>query len=472
MRKLSRLVLMMIALLSCSGFRFESLHTSRGIVEDRFSESAVLQSKPKNIIFMIGDGLGIGQMEIARLFEYGKEGRLFFQTLPHTGLVLTYSANNFVTDSAAAATALATGKKTNNGMIGITPDGKEADSILDLFKNDGKKTGIISTNTVTDATPAAFTASVQNRWAGQGEIARQQFENKIDVLLGGGASIFSPEHQKGIDLVQRFRQAGYSVATSREQLLSTKGDRILGLFHPSYMTFKQDREELGSQEPDLTEMTKKAIETLSKGKKGFFVMIEGARIDQSAHSGDIASIWKETIEFDEAVKYAVKWAEKQGDTLVVVTADHETMGISAPDPLNIGAYKNLKVTPEYMATKLIYNQREGQFTKESIKNVFYLYTGISLNEDEAQLLNDRIRASSGQVYASQRIAWEIGSLIAEKFNAGMISSKIRALSSTGGHTANMIPIFSYGPGSQSFVGVINNIEIPQKMAKLMGYHMQ
>ncbi|MDP4163871.1 MAG: hypothetical protein Q8898_12275, partial [Bacillota bacterium] len=85
MRKLSRLVLMMIALLSCSGFRFESLHTSRGIVEDRLSESAVLQSKPKNIIFMIGDGMGIGQMEIARLFEYGKEGRLFFQTLPHTG---------------------------------------------------------------------------------------------------------------------------------------------------------------------------------------------------------------------------------------------------------------------------------------------------------------------------------------------------------------------------------------------------
>ncbi|NHM29348.1 alkaline phosphatase [Neobacillus terrae] len=425
--------------------------------------------KPKNIIYMIGDGMGIGQLEIGRLFEYGKEGTLFMQTLPHAGLARTYSANNFVTDSAAGATALATGRKTNNGMIGVTPDGKEVPSILDLFKKDGKKTGVISTSLVTDATPAGFTASVTNRWSGQPEIARQQLKNQVDVILGGGGDFFEPKNQNGLDLVNQYRKNGYSYVTDRNQLASVKGGKVLGLFNSSYMTYMQDREEAGSKEPTLNEMAQKGIETLSAGNKGFFVMIEGARIDHAAHSSDIPGIWRELIEFDEAVKYAVNWAEKRGDTLVVVTADHETMGVSAAEPINIEAYKRIKVSPEFMASKLIFDPNTGEFTAESVKSAFYHYAGLMITDKEVSDFNLRIKANKGQMYASKHAAWEIGSIIAQHMNAGINSSRIRALSSTGGHTANMVPIFAFGPGSERFDGVFNNIEIPKRMGQLLGY---
>lgn len=472
MKRKLQILLMVFLFVGSPGFSIVNNHYGLKVIHVS-AENRVLNKaykKPKNIIFLIGDGMGIGQMEIARLFEYGKEGRLFMQTLPHLGLVQTYSANNFVTDSAAGATALATGHKTNNGMIGVTPDGKEAKSILDLFKEHGKKVGVISTNTVTDATPAAFTASVNNRWSGQAEIARQQLKNQIDVILGGGASMFKPENQNGIDLIDQFKQKGYTYVTGRGQLQNVKGEKILGLFHPSYMTFKQDRDELRSNEPDLKLMAQKAIETLSIGNKGFFVMIEGARIDHAAHSADIPGIWKEMMEFDQTVEYAVKWAEKQGDTLVVVAADHETMGISAPEPLNVEAYKKIKVSPEYMAAQLVYDQGSQQYTIESIRDVFYRFAGISLSDSEAQKLNTRLKSNSGKVYASKQTAWEIGSLIAEYMNAGILDRKVRAQSPTGGHTANMIPIFSFGPGAKRFEGVINNTDIPRNMADLMGYH--
>lgn len=319
---------------------------------DHSSNAMKVSEAPRNVILLIGDGMGLGQMEIARLFEHGRNGRLFLETLPNVALAHTYSANNNVTDSAAGGTALATGQKTKNEMIGVTKNGQETNSILDLCQLHEKKVGVISTNTVTDATPAAFTASVSNRWSGQPEIARQQLEHKIDVILGGGSRFFEEKHQKGIDLITKFQDNGYTYVKNRTELKEAEGDRLLGLFHSSYMSFKLDREELASEEPSLTEMTKKGIEVLAKGKNGFFLMVEGARIDHASHSSDFTSIWKETIEFDQAVKFAVEWAKEDKNTLVVVVADHETMGLSVPEALDIKALKKIKVSPAYMATKL------------------------------------------------------------------------------------------------------------------------
>ncbi|RXI96495.1 hypothetical protein DS745_22560 [Anaerobacillus alkaliphilus] len=428
-------------------------------------------NKPKNIIVLIGDGLGMGQMEVARLFEHGKEGYLFMQTMPHVALSQTYSADNFVTDSAAAGTALATAKKTNNTMLGITPDGNELDSILDVLQMAGKKVGFVSTNTATDATPAAYYASVRTR-AGQDEIARQLFEKDIDVILGGGREFFTPERQNGVNLIEKFKEKGYSFVTNKTELNAAKGDKLLGLFNETFMNYKIDRDELNSQEPTLTEMTAKTLEFLNKGNQGFFAMIEGARIDHAAHAADFASIWKETIEFDDAVKFAVDWAKKDGNTLVVALSDHETMGITASEPMNIAKLKAIPVTPEYMVRDLSWDEGANRYTSESVKNIFSKYADITLTDTEVDQFNQRILDNQGKRVPTFRIGWEIGTIIADYYNAGAMNTKVRSLSPTGGHSGNMVPIFASGVGAETFNGVFDNTEVPKVIAQLAGVNLE
>ncbi|PKG25690.1 alkaline phosphatase [Niallia nealsonii] len=424
---------------------------------------------PKNIILLIGDGMGLGQMEVARLFEYGKQGRLYIETLPYTALVHTYSANNRVTDSAAGGTAIAIGKKTKNEMIGVNSNGKEEKSILDSFKDHLYKTGIVTTNSVTDATPASFTASVKNRWDDQQSIAKQQLQNKVDVIMGGGLSYFGANKKGDANLISLYKKAGYQFVATNQELKDAKSDKILGLFGPKHLNFKLDRKELHSQEPTLTEMTAKTIETLSKNSKGFFAMIEGARIDHASHASDLTSIWKETIEFDDAVKYCVEWAKKHPDTLVLVAADHETMGISASEPMDIKALKKISVTPHYMASQLQKNKNGIGYTNESIRKVFKQYAHMTLSNRDIALFQSDIKTDQGQVYPEQQVAWEIGNRIAKHYHAGSLDRSIEKLSTTGGHTSNMIAVFAYGKGASQFHGVMDNTDIPKKLAKLMGF---
>lgn len=427
------------------------------------------QSAPKNIIVMVGDGMGVGQIEIARLMEKGKEGRLFLQSLPNVGLIQTYSYDNFVPDSGAAATSLATGIKTVNKRVGTTHDGKPVESIADLFKQNGKAVGLISTNTVTDATPAGYGSSAKSR-SNQAEIARQLLANEYDILLGGGGKYFGAKKQKGPDLVPLFKGKGYSHVTNKSELAKAAGsERILGLFHKSYMNYNLDKEERNSNEPSLLEMTKAAIVSLSKNKNGFFLMSEGARIDHAAHAADATGIWKETIEFDKAVKYVVNWAKKNGNTLVVVVADHETMSIGAAEPMNIKALKAIEVSPEYMASKLVKNQAKTAFTIASIKSVFKKYANMDVSTEDARLLNKRSMGKKGKLDYDYKIGWEIGSMIANHYGVASMASSIRAKSKTGGHTGNMVPIFAYGSGAETFEGVMDNTDVFFKLKALSGY---
>lgn len=439
-----------------------ALQTSSEITEPNKSFST--NKQPNNVILMIGDGMGFGQLEVTRLMEYGVDGRLYMETLPETALVHTYSANNRVTDSAAGGTALAIGKKTNNEMIGVTPDGQNLPSILDLFKKNGNKTGIITTNKVTDATPAAFTSSVKNRWTSQEEIAQQQFENEIDVILGGGANYFIKSRRNNSNLIDAFKKKGYSYVTNREELKKVNDGQLLGLFHPTNMHFQLDRDELNSEEPNLKEMTTKGLDLLSKDDKGFFVLIEGARIDHASHASDITSIWKETIDFDQTVKYVVEWAKKRSDTLIIVLADHETMGVSSSEAMDIEALKKIKVSTDFVARELSKNIK-----KESIKKIFKQYTNIELSNKEVKLLRTKIQERNNGVYADQHLAWEIGNIISKYYNVGILSHDVQALSSTGGHTGNMIPLFAYGNGAEQFNGVLDNTDIPKIVAKICGY---
>lgn len=287
---------------------------------------ALPAAKVKNVILMIGDGMGVVQVQLARLSLPDKSQGLHMDSMPHSAFVRTSSANSIVTDSAAAATALATGFKTNNGMVGVLPNGKVVPNIREAAAGIGKATGLVTTTTITHATPAGFGAHVSKR-GDEADVAVQYIQKKIDVLFGGGRQFFIPEtaegskRKDGRDLIAEAKKIGYSVIGSREELLSVRPGKVIGLFQMGALT-------TDPPEPTLAELTRKALELLSADRDGFFLMVEGGQIDWACHANDVAKAVKQTLDFDAAVGEALQFASKRKDTLVIVTADHETGGLS------------------------------------------------------------------------------------------------------------------------------------------------
>jgi alkaline phosphatase len=280
----------------------------------------------KNVILLIGDGMGFGQVALARMTAAGMNGKLHMEQLTITGLMTTHPANEVVTDSAAAATAMACGIKTNNGVVGMDPDGKEYLTILEGARQKGMSTGLVATSTITHATPACFGAHVRDR-DNEVDIAEQLLENKVNVLLGGGRMFFLPEdrdgqREDGRNLIEEARQVGYSYVESGQELEDVQGPYLLGLFHDEGLTTREP-------EPTLAELAGKALEVVSKSENGFFLMVEGSQIDWACHDNDKDNTIKQTLRFDEAVKVAMDFAIENRETLVIVTGDHETGGLIA-----------------------------------------------------------------------------------------------------------------------------------------------
>ena len=287
----------------------------------------------KNIIFCIGDGMGLGQTTLARMKTAGPDGMLCIERMPVIGLVRTHSANALRTDSAAAGTALASGVKTNNFRLGMTADGKKYQTILEAAKAKGMRTGLVATSAITHATPASFGAHVESRRM-ENKIAQQLIANKIHVLLGGGRQHFLPKsdaHSKRndkTDLIKQAKKTGYCYVQNAEELKNAHGPYLLGLFQHGPLTTRPP-------EPTLAELTEKAIEVLDRKdkkslnkNKGFFLMVEGGQIDWACHDNDVNNTVRQVLCFDEAVKSAIEFALKDGQTLVVATADHETGGLT------------------------------------------------------------------------------------------------------------------------------------------------
>lgn len=274
----------------------------------------------RNIILMIGDGMGFNHTRLARLVEYGMSQNLSMESAPNYSSVITYSADNAITDSAAAATAMATGQKTNNGILSLAPNGTLLPTILEISEYYNKTTGLVATSEIQHATPAAFMTHVTSR-SDYTEITRQIVEEaQVDILLGGGASYFTANQ------IEAMETRGYSIVQNRTSLLSLTSGKVLGLFSNSHMPYEQNRNL--SLIPSLSEMTEKAIEILDDAANGFFLMVEGSKIDLAAHDHDIVNVALDAIAFDEAVKYAMNYVQNHPETILIVTADHETGGLS------------------------------------------------------------------------------------------------------------------------------------------------
>jgi len=271
----------------------------------------------KNIIFLIGDGMGLHQMFAAHTVNGGS---LAIEGVTYVGLQRNKSANNYITDSAASGTALACGEKTNNGMIGQDTLGNALESILKVAEKNGMATGLVATSSITHATPASFIASEPNR-NNYEAIAADFLDTDIDVFIGGGLDNFN-KRADSVDLTEKLRANGYEVATDLQQVLAHKAGKLAGFtapFHnPSIIDGRGDM---------LPLSTSKAISLLDQDEDGFFMMVEGSQIDWGGHANNQEYVVTETLDFDKAVKVALDFAKKDGETLVVITADHETGGM-------------------------------------------------------------------------------------------------------------------------------------------------
>lgn len=279
----------------------------------------IAADEPLSIILMIGDGMGYEHVELARLVEVGEFGSLYMQDSDWNTSVVTHSADAAVTDSAAGGTAISTGNKTDNGKVAVDPSNIPLETILEIAQTLNKSTGVVSTCRIVDATPASFMTHTGSRY-NYDEIARQIVEEAdVDVLLGGGSDYFSSSQ------ISTMITNGYSMVYNRTELASITSGRVFGLFNGYHMDFEYDRGY--SLQPSIAEMTNKSIELLSQDTDGFFLMVEGGRIDLAAHDDDQVRNALDTIAFDNAVDIAMDYVSDHNNTILIVTSDHETEGL-------------------------------------------------------------------------------------------------------------------------------------------------
>ena len=279
----------------------------------------VKSKKVKNVILLIGDGMGLEQISVGWVLN---GGRLNMDNFRVTGGSRTYAADKLITDSSAGGTAIAVGEKTRCGYIGVDEDGNPVESLLHYAQQKGKKTGVAVSCRINDATPADFVCHADDRHK-EAEIAAQFVGSGVDFISGGGRQ-FWEGRKDGRNLIEEMKALGYTFVDTDEALKQVHEGKLLGLFAPLDMPPVLDRG------PILEDSAEKALELLDN-RKGFFLMVEGSQIDDWGHRHKVGHVAEELFEFDRIVGKVLQWAEKDGHTLVIVTADHATGGMTLID---------------------------------------------------------------------------------------------------------------------------------------------
>ena len=448
----------------------------------------------KYVFYFIGDGMGVNQVQGTELYRGELEGKIgltpiWFTQFPYATTATTFSATNGVTDSAAAGTALATGNKTQNGTIGMKQDLQtEVSSVAVWAKNKGCRVGVTTSVSVDHATPAAFYAHDPSRGSYY-KIGTDLYKAGFDFYAG--SDFIDPNNKDNKDgnsenLYTMAEKNGYTIAREYKDYLKKckKADKMI-LFQ-SEKASEKDRTAIpyaiDRTKDDLTlaDITRSAINFLSKDlSKGFFLMVEGGKIDWACHSNDAATAFHEVADMDEAVKVAYEFYSQHPDeTLIVVTADHETGGFvlgTGAYKLNLQVLKNQKVS-ESGFTRILnelrkkYNNNVSwEKVQQALKENFGFWDKVKLNEKQEERLlakyNDTFKGKEAKLEKSEYAQDE--PLAAE---AKRIIDEIALVGWTsGGHSAGYVPVFAIGAGADLFQGRIDNTEIPIKIAKAAGY---
>lgn len=448
----------------------------------------------KYVFYFIGDGMGVNQVQGTELYRGELEGKIgitpiWFTQFPYATTATTFSATNGVTDSAAAGTALATGNKNQNGTIGMKQDLQtEVSSVAVWAKNKGCRVGVTTSVSVDHATPAAFYAHDPSRGSYY-KIGTDLYKAGFDFYAG--SDFIDPNNKDNKDgnsenLYTMAEKNGYTIARGYKDYLKKckKADKMI-LFQ-SEKASEKDRTAIpyaiDRTKDDLTlaDITRSAINFLSKDlSKGFFLMVEGGKIDWACHSNDAATAFHEVADMDEAVKVAYEFYSQHPDeTLIVVTADHETGGFvlgTGAYKLNLQVLKNQKVS-ESGFTRILnelrkkYNNNVSwEKVQQALKENFGFWDKVKLNEKQEERLlakyNDTFKGKEAKLEKSEYAQDE--PLAAE---AKRIIDEIALVGWTsGGHSAGYVPVFAIGAGADLFQGRIDNTEIPIKIAKAAGY---
>lgn len=454
--------------------------------------SMMAEGKAKYVFFFIGDGMGVNQVNASEHYLGALEGKIgtsemCFPSFPYAGLVTTFSANSGVTDSAAGGTALATGHKTVNGTLGMKADKKEpAQSVAVWAQDAGAAVGITTSVSVDHATPGAFYAHVPNR-SDYYTIGTQLIETNFDFFAG--SDFLKPKNPtEGVpDLYAQCESAGYTIVRSYKdyQKKCKKASKMILL--QSEEANKIDRGSIpyaiDRQKGDLTltEITRAAINFLTKKqteKNGFFLMVEGGKIDWVCHANDAASVIQETLDMDEAVKVAYEFYEQHPDeTLIIVTADHETGGMSlGRDPYSLSfeklRYQHISVNKLGSELHKMHEKYGDKYSWDLVKKYltenFGLWEKIELSESQNKRLEtafQNIMAGKGKddktlYQKDDELATAVKRIMSETALVGWTS---------GSHSGGYVPVFAIGAGAENFTGRMDNTDVPKRVAKATGW---
>ena len=436
---------------------------------------------PKYVFYFIGDGMGpshvlgteyyLGELEGV----IGRPNKLCFTQFPKSAFVSTFSKSNGVTDSAASGTALATGSKTKNGYLGVEMDTTVVYSVAYAAKQAGYAVGVSSTVGINHATPGAFYAHQPGR-SRYYEIGQDMLAADYDFYAGGDLIVNKSEQRD--EIYEKAKAQGYTIARGFDDYKANgKNAKKLMLYQKEVATelpYAIDREE---GDLTLAQITEAGIEFLSKkSKKGFFFMVEGGKIDYASHSDDGATALNEVIDFDNAIKVAYEFYKKYpNETLIVVTADHETgglvLGYSGAYALNLKALKGQKVSADRMASILRRASRarmelRWERVQELLKENFGLWGEIDMTKEETH----ELRVYFEQAYATTDIAKRESKLSSMAHRAKQMVNQKALLSWAGpNHSASFVPLFAIGAGAENFHGVIDNTDIPKTIKKIARY---
>jgi len=418
--------------------------------------------KTKNIIFLISDGMSTGTLQMANLYSQNilnKNGNwmsLYAENKVSRALMDTASASSVVTDSAAASSSFGGGHRVKNGVLNVGPNGEKYLPIWQKFKNAGKKAGCVTTVTITHATPAGFCVNSDSRNA-ENEIAEMYAQLGLDVLMGGGDEFFnSTKRADKKDIYKIYEEKDYQILKDKSGLENLARDtKTLGVFSNGALPYSIDRANIPDLQhtPTLAEMSKAAIDQMKDHKDGFVLLIEGGKVDWAAHANDIAALIHDQLAFDEAVKMAIDFAEKDKETLVIITTDHGNANpgliYGADATKNFNSIADYKYTNEY-----ILNAIHSDFNLQQIKDWIFQTNKISLSDQEAQHLLDfysGLEKLEDGLYNYKKLPFKAYSEIQKKHNnVGWISMD---------HSGDYVELAAFGPGSELLKPFIKNTDM-------------
>ncbi|MBW9088941.1 alkaline phosphatase [Rhizobium wenxiniae] len=453
------------------------------------------QAKAKNVIFLIADGLSVAHRTAARIMSKGMtegkaNGRLNMDDVPPAAFIGTSATDAVATDSANTMSAYMTGHKTAVNAIGVyadrTPasmDDPKVENIAEALRRQTKKSiGIISTAELQDATPAAVVAHTRKR-GDKAEINGMLFDVKPEVVLGGGSAYFLPQATAGSkrkddrDYIALFKEAGYTLATSKGELATAAGSntgKILGLFHTGNMDTTLDREFLKKgtvgkfpEQPGLVEMTKVALDNLSKNPDGFFLMVEAANVDKMSHPLDWDRAVVDTIEFDKAIGVAREFAAKNPDTLIVVTGDH-THGVSiigTVDDEKPGTEMREKVGTYAEAGFPNYEDKDGDGYPDKVDVSRRLFLNANNGPDHYETFRPKLDAPFVPAIQNEKKEYVANEAYKDVPGAVLVTGIIPKSADSGVHAVDDIVLQAEGPGAEGFRGYMEQSDVYKALAE-------